>query len=226
MKTPQASPAAASLTLLRSSALFRDIEEAALGSILSCIGAENITLRKGEIILLAGERPRHVGITLAGVMHVIREDYDGKRVLLAAIRPGEIFAEALCCAKVTKSPVTVIAASNAGLMLLRYDKILQSCPNCCPFHTKLIENMLRLVAEKNLFLQSRMEILSLKSIKEKMMRYLQSFTPQRDKRIIIPFNREELADFLCVERSALSHALARMRKDGLIEYRKNIFILQ
>jgi len=145
---------------------------------------------------------------------------------MAAVTPGEIFAEALCCADVLKSPVTVIADTDSIVMFLSFSRILHICPNSCFFHTKLIENMLRLIADKNLQIQSRMEIVGLKSVRAKVTRYLESFKPKQGQGFAIPFNREELADFLCVERSALSHELARMKKDGLIEYRKNEFVMK
>ena len=94
------------------------------------------------------------------------------------------------------------------------------------FHTKLIENMLGLIANKNLMLQSRMEIVCMKSVRAKVLQYLKSFVPEQGREITIPFNREKLAEYLCVERSALSHELAKMKRDGLIEYRKNKFILR
>jgi len=110
-------------------------------------------------------------------------------------------------------------------MLLSFSQILHTCPNSCAYHTKLIENMLELIANKNLQLQSRMEIISLKAVRAKVMRYLESFVPKQGRNITIPFNREEMADFLCVERSALSHELSKMKRDGLIEYKKNKFFL-
>ena len=93
-------------------------------------------------------------------------------------------------------------------------------------YAKLIENLLRLTAQKNLLLQSRMEIVCLKSVRAKVLRYLASFVPEQGRQITIPFNREEMADYLCVERSALSHELARMRQEGLIEYWKNCFVVK
>jgi len=211
--------------ILESVGLFNGIEAAELETMLGCIGAEIKSVGKGEIILLAGDRPQHVGIALTGQLHIIREDYDGNRSLLAAIAGGEIFAEALCCAGVSESPVTVVAESDSIVMLLNFSRILRTCRNSCSFHTKLIENMLSLIAKKNIMLQSRMELVSLKSVRAKVLRYLESFAQIQGREITIPFNREELADFLCVERSALSHELARMKRDGLIEYRKNVFML-
>ena len=208
---------------LKSVGLFHGIGTAELETLLNCIGAEIKNVGKGEIILLAGDRPRHVGIVLTGQFHITREDYDGNRSLVAAVTPGEIFAEAMCCAGVSESPVTVTAGDESDVMLMNFSRIPRVCPNSCPFHARLIENMLSLVAKKNILLQSRMEIISLKSIRAKVLRYLESFAPKQGEKIAIPFNREEMADFLCVERSALSHELARMKKDGLIDYRKNIF---
>lgn len=210
---------------LMKTGLFDDIKVADLEAMLKCLGTEIKTVGKGEIILLSGNKPEYVGIVLSGQLHVIREDYDGNRSLLTAIMPGGIFAEALCCAGVLESPVTVIADTDSVSMLLRFSRILHICPNSCTFHTKLIENMLGLIARKNLMLQSRMEIVGMKSVRAKVTRYLESFTPKPGSEFTIPFNREEMADFLCVERSALSHELARMKQEGLIEYRKNRFVM-
>jgi len=161
---------------------------------------------------------------LTGRLHITREDFDGKRSLIAAVTPGEIFAEALCCAGITESPVTVAADLDSTLLLFSFARI-HTCQNSCSFHTKLISNILRLMANKNLFLQKRMEIVSLKSVRAKIMRYLESLGPKPDQEFTVPFNREEMADYLCVERSALSHELAKMKRDGLLAYHKNKFIL-
>ena len=214
------------LYVLRSVGLFKSIEASELESLLGCIGAEIKNIRRDGIVLLAGDEPRHVGIVLTGQLHIIREDYNGNRSLIAVLAPGDIFAEALCCAGVPYSPVTVMAEKDSVVMLLGFARILYTCSNSCSFHKKLIENTLRLIANKNLMLQSHMEIISLKSVRARVMRYLESFMSKQGREITIPLNREELADYLCVERSALSHELARMKNDGLIEYRKNRFLMK
>lgn len=210
---------------LKSVGLFTGMDAADLESVLTCLGAEVKGVHKDEIVLLAGEKPRDIGIVLSGQFHILKEDYEGNRALVAAVTPGEIFAEALCCADVAESPVTVIADTESTVMLLGFPRILRTCRSACLFHTTLIKNMLGLLANKNLQLQKRMEVVGLKSIRMKITRYLESFVPSQGRNITVPFNREELADFLCVERSALSHELARMKKDGLIEYKKNNFLL-
>jgi len=210
---------------LKSVSLFDGIDAAELELLLACVGPVIKRAAKGDILLLAGEKPDFVGIALAGQLHIICEDYDGNRSLLAAVGPGDIFAEALCCAGVAQSPVSIIANAGSTVMQLGFARILGTCGRACAFHTKLIANMLGLIARKNLMLQSRMEIVGMKSVRARVTRYLESLAPGRGKEFAIPFNRGELADFLCVERSALSHELARMKKDGLLEYRKNIFAL-
>jgi len=212
--------------LLKSASLFKDIKDGELETLLACVGAKVEAAGKGETILNAGDKPNFIGIVLKGLVHIVRDDYDGNRSLIATAAPGEIFAEALCCAEVQESPVSVLASVDSEIMTAPFYDIVHTCPLSCSFHTKLIENMLGLIANKNLMMQERMEIVSMKSIRAKVTRYLDSLAVKQGRRIAIPFNREELADYLCVERSALSHELSRMREDGLIEYKKNIFILR
>ena len=212
--------------VLRSAALFEGIENADLAALLQCLGSEVRDYGREEVLLLAGDAPKNVGILLAGLLHIFREDCDGNRSLVAAIAPGELFAESLCCAGVAESPVTVVAAADSTVLLLRFERILRTCADACAFHRRLMENMLRLVANKNLFLQTRMEIIACKSIRAKVLLYFETFAPKWGESFVIPFNREEMAEYLCVERSALSHELARMRRDRLLVYRKNRFELK
>jgi len=206
--------------------LFGGIDAAGLELMLSCINAKTKVFRKGRIILLAGDKPEHIGIVLKGQLHIVREDYDGNRSLIGVMTPGDVFAEALCFARVEESPVSVIAETDSTVMLLSFERLLHTCPNSCSFHKDLIRNMLEIVARKNLKLQSHMEILSVKSIRAKVLLYFESVSARRGREVAIPLNREEMADYLCVDRSALSHELAKMKNDGLIDYRKNKFVLK
>jgi len=213
------------LPILQEVGLFKGIG-GDLESMLDCIGAQKKAVRKGKIILLAGDRPSYVGIVLSGQVHIVRDDFDGNRSLLAVLTRGDIFAEALCCARVPESPVTVLADLDSTVVMLSFERLLLTCSNSCAFHRRLIDNMLGLIAEKNLMLQSHMEILSLKTIRSKVMRYMDSFGAKKGREFKIPFNRDELANYLCVDRSALSHELSKMKQDGLIDYAKNRFVLK
>jgi len=214
------------LTILHSVRLFKGIDSAGIESLLDCIGAQIGSVKKGNIILLAGDRPINVGIVLTGQVHIVRDDCDGNQSLIAVLMPGDIFAEALCCAQVSESPVTVVADTDSVVVMLGFEYILRTCPNSCMFHRKMVENMLRIIAGKNLMLQSHMEILSMKTIRSKVLRYMDSFGVKKGREFSIPLNRDELANYLCVDRSALSHELSRMKQDGLIEYAKNTFVLK
>jgi len=214
------------ISILGETGLFKGIETGELQPMLDCLGAGIHSIKKGKTILYAGEKPAYTGIVLSGTLHIFREDYEGNRTIIASVTAGKLFAEALCFAGVSESPVTVIAAENSIIMKLMVERVLKTCPNSCAFHKKLITNMLALIAGKNLFLQERLEIISLKSVRGKVILYLESLASKQGRNIKIPFNREEMADFLCVERSALSHELAKMKRDGLIDYNKNVFILK
>ena len=212
--------------LLSTIDLFSGINIIELEPMLGCLSSEKKIVRKGGIILLAGEKPGNIGVVLTGQLHIVRDDYEGNRSLIAVLTPGDIFAEALCCAGVSESPVTVLADLDSTVLLLKFERIMQTCPNSCEYHRTLIENMLGIIAKKNLLLQSRMEIISMKSIRARVLRYLESLAPRKGSQITVPLNREEMANFICVERSALSHELMKMRMDGLIDYRKNKFVLK
>ena len=213
------------LPVLGSVGLFQGIGAFELEAVLGCVCAEVRVVNKGDIFLLAGDMPRQVGVVLRGQLHIVREDYDGNRSLIAILTPGSVFAEALCCAGVPESPVTVIADLDSVVISIDFERILHVCSNSCSHHRELIKNMLRLIAGKNLMLQSHMEILSLRSIRARVLRYFESFKPKPGREFAIPLNREELANYLCVERSALSHELGKMKKDGLIDYKKNRFVI-
>ncbi|MCL2503056.1 MAG: Crp/Fnr family transcriptional regulator [Coriobacteriia bacterium] len=211
---------------LKTVRLFDGIEEKDLLSMLSCLGAEVIRFDKNSFVLMAGNEPRHIGILLKGSAHVIQENMEGKRVIIETLSEGDYFAEALCCAGVKESPVSVVTTSETLVLMTAFMRILHTCPSSCIFHAQLIENMLFLIATKNILLQGRMDVISQKTVRKKVSAYLKSIAIKQGRRTIsIPLNREELAAFLCVDRSALSHELSRMRQDGLIDYRKNEFTL-
>lgn len=211
--------------ILKNVGLFSGIEQGELASVLACLGAETAAVKKGEYVLAAGSPVDFVGIVLTGRLHIVREDINGERALIAGLAPGDFFGETLCCAGVAESPVGVLADTDAGIMRLGIRQILETCSKSCPFHTKLIENMLRMLARKNLQLQARMDFLEKKTIRARLMSYFESVAMKQGREFVVPFNREELADFLCVDRSALSRELGKLKSEGIIEYRKNRFAL-
>ncbi len=213
------------LSILSKVKLFNNIEESEILSLMTCLEARINNYEKGEFIFTVGDKVDTVGIILRGSAHIIRENIEGDRTIISTLGVGDYFAEAICCAGVEESPVSVQVSSDSTILLLNFSHILHTCHNSCMFHTKLIENMLYVIANKNIALQNRMEIISQKSLRLKVINYLQTLAMKQGNNITIPFNREEFADFLCVDRSSLSHELSRMKEDGLIDYHKSNFRL-
>lgn len=212
--------------ILMRSPLFEGIDKNQAGHVLTCLGATQKSYAKNEYILHMGDPLSGVGIVTSGTVQVSKDDAEGRRIILDNIQAGQMFAESLVCAKIEYSPVYVQAAEPCRVMWIRLKNVISTCQNACRFHRALIANMLKIVARKNLFLNSRLDILSKKTIREKVMAYLYSQAEQKKRQdFFVPFDRNEMADFLCVDRSALCRELSKMQKEGLIKYRKNHFTI-
>lgn len=212
--------------VLLSVPLFRGMKEADCEAVLNSLGATVKQYPKNHILLLAGDPVSTVGIVLSGRVQIIKEDILGNRSIMAEFSAGDIFAESLACAGVQQSPVTVLSVSECQVMHISMKQILSPDFALPEYHDVLIRNMVHLLAEKNVYLNRKMEILSQKSIREKVMAYLnEQAKRQNTMNPTIPFSREELADFLCVNRSALSKELGRMQEEQLIHFQRNQFSL-
>lgn len=207
--------------------LFSGIAPQEAVSLLHCLSARQRQYAKDTFLFRAEEPARSVGVLLSGSVHIIQEDYWGNRTILAHAGPGELFGEAFSCAQVSHLPVSVVAAENAVVLLLNCRKLLTVCPSACTFHTRVLTNLLQILAQKNILLTQKIGYLSKRTTREKVTAFLSAQALQcKSSRVTIPFNRQELADYLCVERSALSRELSAMKKDGLLDYRRNQFILR
>lgn len=212
--------------ILKQMPLFASIEDGELEKMLSCLDAKQQKYPKGSSIFIAGDPARHVGAVLQGAAQVVRDDVFGNRTILTKLGVGDLFGEVFACAGVQTLPVSVDAASNCTILLLDYRKIITTCPAACVFHSRLIENMMRILAQKNLMLNQKIEATSARTTREKLLSYLQGQAAQaQSAQFEIPFNRQELADYLSVDRSALSRELGLMRDEGILRYRKNAFEL-
>jgi len=179
------------------------------------------------VVLASGKKSDSVGVVLSGAVHVIREDFWGRRTLMARIEPCGLFGEAFACAEGEAIPFSVVAAEASDVLFVQSRRILTSCPSACGFHTTLIKNLTLTLAGKNIALTQKLKHLTQPSTREKLLSYLsEQAQSARSKSFDIPFNREELADYLSVERSAMSAELSRMRRDGLVRYQKNHFELK
>lgn len=214
------------LKVLLGCPLFHKINETELKSLLVCLSATQKHYKKSQPIFRAGESVQTVGIVLTGNVHVVQEDFWGNRSILANVEAGGLFGESFSCAETEKIPVGVIAVQTSEILWIDYRKIVTTCSSSCVFHTTLIQNMLRILAQKNVLLTEKMELLTRRTTREKLLAYL-SAQAQRagSAEFSIPFNRQELAEYLSVDRSAMSNALSKMQKEGVLRYQKNQFEL-
>jgi CRP-like cAMP-binding protein len=206
--------------------LFAGVAEADLGALLNCLAAVNRSFAKGRFVWTAGSRAQLVGLTLSGAVHVLREDFWGGRLILARIGPGGLFGESFACAGAGKLPVSVQAAEDSEVLFFDCRKLLTLCASACAFHARVIGNLIRILAEKNIFLTRKLEHITRPTTREKLLSYLSEEARRAGgDSFDIPFTRQELADYLAVDRSALSGVLSKMRADKLLRCRRGHFEL-
>ena len=215
------------LELLNNVPLFEDIERHEIKSLLSCLSAKVESFKTKEAVFFAGNNAEYVGTVLSGKVQIIKEDFYGNRNIIAFAEKGQLFGEAFACADLKILPISVFCVEDSEIMLIDYRKIISTCSKNCIFHSKLIFNMLRIIANKNVMLSQKMEFVSKRSTKEKLLAYLSSEAKKAGSNSFsISLNRQELADYLYVDRSAMSAELCKMRDSGVLEFNKNKFTLK
>jgi CRP-like cAMP-binding protein len=201
--------------------------EKSLSYDISCLSAKEYNYSKKQSIFMFGDTPKNFGIVLSGNVQVVKEDYYGNRSIVAMIGEGMLFGEVFAFADIKKLPVSVIATTESKILLIDYDKLIHSCTQACSFHSKLIYNLLHIVASKNIMLNQKIELLSKRTTREKLLAYLMIEAQKTGSNSFhIAFNRQELADYLSVDRSAMSAELGKLRDEGVIEFHKNQFKLK
>lgn len=204
--------------------LFEGISPEERKGMLGCIGYRVDSFRKGAIIAFEEENIRSVGIVLTGFVDMVKEDVWGNKVLVSRMGKDEIFGESFAWGKNKLSAVTFVASEDAKVLVIPLDRVMHSCTNTCACHHQLVENMVHIIADKNRDLIRKIEVISKRTIREKLLAYLSSQAQSHNSRYFeIPLGRTELAEYLCVDRSALTRELVKMRDDGLIDYDKNCF---
>lgn len=210
--------------LLANSTLFEGASEREIRDMLSCLGAYTGTYQKEELIYYAGRSVTDLGLVLSGGIYIENNDIWGNRNILEHIGPGQIFAETYACTGWEPLMVDVAAAEDSEILFLNAGKLLKTCPSACAHHSRLIRNLLAAMAQKNLNLSRHIFHTSAKSIRGRLLSYLSyEAVRQGSCEITIPFNRQQLADYLGVDRSALSTELGKMKKEGLLTFSKNMF---
>ena len=202
--------------------LFDGIKEDDRSEMLKCLNAKKKQYKKGSTVLGRGGRTSEMGMVLEGSVHMVKDDFWGNRSILGQASPGQMFGEVYACLPRQGLEVDVVAAEDTEVLFLDVGRILTVCSSACSFHTRLIRNLLTILAEKNLMLTHKMEHMAQKSTRDKVLSYLSmEAEKQGGPEFAIPFNRQQLADYLSVDRSAMSRELSRMKAEGLLEYPRN-----
>ncbi len=214
------------INALSNSLLFKNLKDEEIKNALLCLKPSIMKYGKNEYILDQEDNVLSIGIIVKGAATIFREDYYGNRIIIATLEESDIFGEALAVIK--KNAISsIITKEESIIIFIKTDKLLNSCSNHCLFHTKLINNLIYILAYKNVELNNKINHISNKLTKDKILSYLLTVKNINNKdKFKIPFNRQELADYLGVDRSALSLCLSKLKNEGIIDYYKNTFELK
>ena len=212
--------------ILKRTQMFAGVIDDEISSMLNCLGARLKNYKKGEYVLRQGEHLSDIIVLVEGNLHIQKDDYWGNRSILGQISVGELFGEAYIAPESSALLNDVVAVEDSTIILFDVKRIITTCPSACRFHAMVVQNMFFAISEKNRRLVQKLGHMSKRSTREKLISYLsEEAKKQNTASFTIPFNRQQLADFLSVDRSAMSNELCKMRDDGLLEFDKNQFKL-
>lgn len=206
--------------------LFAGMEPEVVPQMLQCLGYRINSYKKGRFISMEGEQIQQIGLILKGRVDMIKEDFWGNKTILLRMKQQDIFGETFICGASSMATVSFYAADDVRVLFLPFKRVMHTCARTCSFHHQLIENMVELIANKNLELMKKVEVVTKKTLREKILAYLsQQAQQQSGDYFEIPLGRMELAEYLCADRSALTRELTAMKQEGMLDYDKNVFRL-
>lgn len=206
--------------------LFKNVQEKNMEAVLSCLGGHIKVYEKGEYVSLAYEEVKNVGLILQGTVQMVQEDVWGRKTLLTMMNKNELFGETFICGDHTLPTVSFYASTHAEVLFMPIHRVMHTCTNACEFHHRITENLTRMIANKNEQLIEKIEILSQKTLKDKISVYLSIEAKRNQSNYFeLQTGRLEMAEYLCADRSALTRELNIMKKEGLIDFDKNTFRL-
>lgn len=207
--------------------LFHGIQEREIPELFRCLMPRERKFQKGEVIFRAGSPVSEIGLVESGSVNIIVNLYWGSSIIFGHVRKGEVFAENYAAIPGKELICDVVACEETDILFLNMQNMLTTCRKGCTFHNRIIKNMLSISAKKNLNMSYRMMHTASKSLRQRLISYLSEQALEHgSSHFTIPFNRQQLADYLAVNRSAMSNELSKMQEDGLITYRKNEFTLK
>lgn len=215
------------INIIRMCELFSGLSETELIRFLNCSKSRVVKFEKGETVFMAGGEANNAGVVLSGRVYLENNDFLGNKSIVTEFTQGRCFGESYAFAPITELPFNIVAKENSEILIFDIKRLTNPCEKRCVCHEYLTNNLLRTMAKKHCELNDKISHLTKRSTREKLISYLsEQSKKQKSLSVNVPFNRQELADYLAVERSAMSKELARMQKEGIIEYKGNHFILK
>lgn len=213
-------------SILKKSQLFAGVGEEEIGAMLNCLNVKINHYKKGAYVFCQGERLEHIMVLVEGELYIQKDDYWGNRSIINYVGVGEMFGEAYLAPESGAVLNDVIAEKDSTVLFFDVKRVITTCSSACRFHTMVVQNLFFALSEKNRKLVQKIGHMSKRSTREKLISYLsEQANRQKSASFSIPFNRQQLADFLCVDRSAMSNELCKMRDEGLLVFEKNQFTL-
>lgn len=214
------------LFVLRNSSFFQGMTDGEILSVLHCVSGTTVKKEKDEYIFRMGDSTQLMGLVLRGSVLCIQEDLWGHRNIVERIGVGEYFAEPFAATPGAVLNVSVVAAEDTEIMLLNMHRLLQTCPSACAHHNKLIRNLVSVMAKKVLNLNNKITHMGKRNTRQKILSYLSTESMKQGRLSFdIPYDRQQLADYLCVERAAMSVELSKLQKEGYLKTNRNHFEL-
>ena len=212
--------------ILQGTQMFSGVKTEEVEAMLSCLGARSEVYEKGEYVIRQGEYISDIFVLAEGSLHIQEDDYWGNRSILGQISAGDMFGEAYAAPGSGAVLNDVVATEKSTVIFFDVRRMLTTCTSSCIFHNLVVQNMFFAISQKNRKLVQKLGHMSKRSTREKLISYLsEEAKKQNSSEFTIPFNRQQLADFLSVDRSAMSNELCKMRNEGLIKFDKNHFKL-
>ncbi len=213
--------------ILKRTQMFSGVEESDIEIMLVCLGARLGEYKKGEFVLRQGEHINDIMVLVEGDLHIQKDDYWGNRSILGNIAVGDMFGEAYVAPQSGAILNDVVAIEDSTVIFFDVKRVITTCPSACRFHSMVVQNMFFAISEKNKKLVQKLGHMSKRTTREKLISYLsEEAKKQNSSKFTIPFNRQQLADFLSVDRSAMSNELCKMRDEGMLKFEKNRFELK
>ena len=214
------------IAILKRTQMFAGVSEDDISSMLTCLDAKLSTYKKGEYVLHQGEHLNDIVILVKGSLHIQHDDYWGNRSILGQLSVGDMFGEAYVAPESGPLLNDVVAVEDSVTIFFNVNRMITTCSTACRFHSMVVQNLFFAISEKNRKLVQKLGHMSKRSTREKLISYLSEEAQKHNSSTFtIPFNRQQLADFLSVDRSAMSNELCKLRKQGLLEFEKNRFRL-